>query len=190
VRARNRAFQALSQGLTGTTREALENLLTFTTCICSPGSVSKRIAGVCSRRYAALEDAGILTSVHRLTKIRRRSQDLFGAWASVWQVNRTSRSNLPALLDRLEYVRELARSALLASDGLWFDTARAFARSRGRRGAPAIPRTLATRRSGTAVTPDRNSRGSGFYNLGSEVPLAPAGQSQVRWRDRCRHHRR
>jgi hypothetical protein len=39
---------------------------------------------------AALEDAGLLTWVHRLTKIRRREQDLFGAWGSVWQVIRTS----------------------------------------------------------------------------------------------------
>jgi hypothetical protein len=39
---------------------------------------------------AALEDAGILTWVHRLTRIRRREQDLFGHWGSVWQVIRTS----------------------------------------------------------------------------------------------------
>ena len=38
----------------------------------------------------ALEDAGLLTWVHRLTKIRRREQDLFGHWGSVWQVIRTS----------------------------------------------------------------------------------------------------
>ena len=39
---------------------------------------------------AALEDAGLLTWVHRLTRIRRREQDLFGHWGSVWQVIRTS----------------------------------------------------------------------------------------------------
>jgi hypothetical protein len=39
---------------------------------------------------AALEDAGLLTWVHRITKIRRREQDLFGHWGSVWQVHRTS----------------------------------------------------------------------------------------------------
>ena len=39
---------------------------------------------------AALEAAGLLTWVHRLTKIRRREQDLFGHWGSVWQVIRTS----------------------------------------------------------------------------------------------------
>ena len=38
----------------------------------------------------ALEDAGLLTWVHRLTRIRRREQDLFGHWGSVWQVIRTS----------------------------------------------------------------------------------------------------
>jgi hypothetical protein len=39
---------------------------------------------------AALEDAGLLTWIHRLTRIRRREQDLFGAWGSAWQVIRTS----------------------------------------------------------------------------------------------------
>jgi hypothetical protein len=39
---------------------------------------------------AALEEAGILSWVHRLTKIRRREQDLFGQWSSVWQVIRSS----------------------------------------------------------------------------------------------------
>jgi hypothetical protein len=38
----------------------------------------------------ALEDAGLLTWVHRLTRIRRREQDLFGHWASSWQVLRSS----------------------------------------------------------------------------------------------------
>jgi len=49
---------------------------------------------------AALEDAGILTWVHRLTKIRRREQDLFGHWGSAWQVIRTSNSY--QLLDPLD----------------------------------------------------------------------------------------
>jgi hypothetical protein len=48
----------------------------------------------------ALEDAGLLTWVHRLTKIRRREQDLFGHWGSVWQVIRTS--NGYRFLDPLE----------------------------------------------------------------------------------------
>jgi hypothetical protein len=39
---------------------------------------------------AALEDAGILTWVNRLIRIRRREQDLFGTWGSIWQGIRTS----------------------------------------------------------------------------------------------------
>jgi hypothetical protein len=39
---------------------------------------------------AALEDAGLLTWVHRLTRIRRRERDLFGDLVSTWQVIRTS----------------------------------------------------------------------------------------------------
>jgi len=38
----------------------------------------------------ALEDAGLLSWVHRLVKVRRGEQDLFGHWASSWQVIRTS----------------------------------------------------------------------------------------------------
>jgi hypothetical protein len=49
---------------------------------------------------AALEDAGLLSWVHRLTKIRRREQDLFGHWGSAWQVIRTS--NGYRLLDPLD----------------------------------------------------------------------------------------
>jgi hypothetical protein len=48
----------------------------------------------------ALEDAGLLTWVHRLTRLRRREQDLFGAWGSVWQVIRTS--NAYQFLDPLD----------------------------------------------------------------------------------------
>ena len=38
----------------------------------------------------ALEEAGIMTWVNRITRIRRRERDLFGAWGSVLQVIRTS----------------------------------------------------------------------------------------------------
>jgi hypothetical protein len=38
----------------------------------------------------ALEEAGILTWVNRITRIRRRERDLFGGWSSVWQVIRIS----------------------------------------------------------------------------------------------------
>jgi hypothetical protein len=37
---------------------------------------------------AALEDAGLLTWVHRLVKVRHRERDLFGHWGSEWQVHR------------------------------------------------------------------------------------------------------
>ena len=39
---------------------------------------------------AALEDAGLLTWVHRITRIRRRERDLLGELATTWQVIRTS----------------------------------------------------------------------------------------------------
>ena len=61
---------------------------------------------------AALEDAGILSWVHRLTKIRRREQNLFGAWGSVWQVIRTS--NGYQFLDPLD--REPGRRAWCKSE--------------------------------------------------------------------------
>jgi hypothetical protein len=38
----------------------------------------------------ALEDAGLLSWVHRLVKVRHRERDLFGLWGSEWQVHRTS----------------------------------------------------------------------------------------------------
>ena len=48
----------------------------------------------------ALEDAGLLTWVHRLVKVRRRDHDLFCHWGSSWQVIRTS--NGYSFLDPLE----------------------------------------------------------------------------------------
>lgn len=38
----------------------------------------------------ALEEAGVLTWVHRITRIRERGPDLFGTWANRWRVIRTS----------------------------------------------------------------------------------------------------
>jgi hypothetical protein len=49
---------------------------------------------------AALEEAGLLTWVHRITKIRHRERDLFGHWGSEWQVIRTS--NAYRFLDPIE----------------------------------------------------------------------------------------
>jgi hypothetical protein len=62
---------------------------------CFPSYERLAVAAKCCRdsvcvAIAALEDAGLLTWVHRITKIRRREQDLFGHWGSVWQVHRTS----------------------------------------------------------------------------------------------------
>jgi hypothetical protein len=60
----------------------------------------------------ALEDANLVTWVHRLTRIRRREQDLFGHWGSVWQVLRTS--NGYRLLDPLD--REPSRCGWCKSE--------------------------------------------------------------------------
>ena len=67
----------------------------------------ERIAAVakCARSsvaiaVAALEEAGLLSWVHRLTKVRRGERDLFGHWGSVWQVIRTS--NGYSFVDPLE----------------------------------------------------------------------------------------
>ena len=38
----------------------------------------------------ALEEAGLLTWVHRIARIRERGPDLFGTWANRWRVIRTS----------------------------------------------------------------------------------------------------
>jgi hypothetical protein len=38
----------------------------------------------------ALEEAGLLTWVHRIARIRERGPDLFGIWANRWRVIRTS----------------------------------------------------------------------------------------------------
>jgi len=60
----------------------------------------------------ALEEAGLLTWVNRLTKIRRREQDLFGHWRSEWRVLRTS--NGYRFVDPLE--RESGRRAWCKSE--------------------------------------------------------------------------
>jgi hypothetical protein len=79
---------------------------------------------------AALEDAGILTWVHRLTKIRRREQDLFGHWGSVWQVIRIS--NAYQFLDPLE--REPGRRVWCKSE----NPARPQNREKQEDGAPLV----------------------------------------------------
>jgi hypothetical protein len=62
---------------------------------CFPGYERIASAAKCHRdtvneAIKALEEAGILTWVNRITRIRRRERDLFGAWGSVWQVIRIS----------------------------------------------------------------------------------------------------
>ena len=53
----------------------------------------------------ALEEAGILSWVNRLTRIRRRERDLFGQLVTVWRVIRTS--NAYRFIDPLD--RQLGR---------------------------------------------------------------------------------
>jgi Helix-turn-helix domain len=60
----------------------------------------------------ALEEAGVLTWVHRLATIRRRERDLFGHWGSQWQVIRSS--NGYQLLDPLN--SELGRRGWCKSE--------------------------------------------------------------------------
>ena len=72
---------------------------------CFPSYERIAAAAKCARSTVALavrelEGAGLLTWVHRLTKIRRREQDLFGHWGSAWQVIRTS--NGYSFVDPLE----------------------------------------------------------------------------------------
>ena len=70
----------------------------------------EKIAAVakCARSSVAvaireLEEAGVLTWVNRITRIRRQERDLFGHWASVLEVVRTS--NAYRFLDPLAAMR-------------------------------------------------------------------------------------
>jgi Helix-turn-helix domain len=53
-------------------------------------SVAKCHRDTVCEAVKALEQAGLLTWIHRITRIRRRERDLLGAWVSVWQVMRAS----------------------------------------------------------------------------------------------------
>jgi Helix-turn-helix domain len=62
---------------------------------CFPAYEKIAAAAKCARSSAAiaikaLEEAGILTWVNRIARIRRRERDLFGHLVTVWQVIRTS----------------------------------------------------------------------------------------------------
>ena len=72
---------------------------------CFPSYEKIAAAAKCARStvalaLAALEEAGLLTWVNRLVKVRRRERDLFGHWRSEWEVQRTS--NGYRLLDPLD----------------------------------------------------------------------------------------
>lgn len=63
--------------------------------LCFPSYESiAEAAGCCRSTVAeairALEDSGILSWTNRITRIRDRTRDLFGQWASRWRVIRTS----------------------------------------------------------------------------------------------------
>jgi hypothetical protein len=55
-----------------------------------PLNALQRWHALLNEAIKALEEAGILTWVNRITRIRRRERDLFGAWGSVCQVIRIS----------------------------------------------------------------------------------------------------
>jgi hypothetical protein len=62
---------------------------------CFPGYERIAAAAKCHRdavceAIKALEEAEIMTWVHRIARIRRRERDLFGCLATVWQVIRIS----------------------------------------------------------------------------------------------------
>jgi hypothetical protein len=62
---------------------------------CFPGYERIAATAKCHRdtvneAIKALEEAGIMTWVNRITRIRRRERDLFGVWGSAWQVIRIS----------------------------------------------------------------------------------------------------
>ncbi|MBO0735239.1 MAG: helix-turn-helix domain-containing protein [Alphaproteobacteria bacterium] len=62
---------------------------------CFPSYEKIAVAAKCCRdsvnvAIKALEEAGLLTWVNRITRIRRRERDLFGHFVTVWQVIRTS----------------------------------------------------------------------------------------------------
>ena len=76
---------------------------------CFPGYEKIAAAAKCCRdtvnvAIKALEDAGILTWVNRIARIRRRERDLLGQLVSIWQVIRTS--NAYRFIDPLSRLRQ------------------------------------------------------------------------------------
>jgi hypothetical protein len=87
--------------LTRATIEVLEALLwgfhNAKTGCCFPSYETIAAKAECCRgtvyeAIRALEFAGVLTWVNRITRIQVRERDLFGKWSSRWQVIRTSNS--------------------------------------------------------------------------------------------------
>jgi hypothetical protein len=85
--------------LTRATTEVLEALLwgfhNSKSGLCFPSYEAIAAKAECCRATVyeairALEFAGVLTWVNRITRIQVRERDLFGKWASRWQVIRTS----------------------------------------------------------------------------------------------------
>jgi Helix-turn-helix domain len=85
--------------LTRATIEVLEALLwgfhNAKTGCCFPSYQTIAAKAECCRgtvyeAIRALEFAGVLTWVNRITRIQVRGRDLFGKWSSRWQVIRTS----------------------------------------------------------------------------------------------------
>jgi hypothetical protein len=75
---------------------------------CFPSYERIAAGAKCARSSVAiaireLEDAGLLTWVHRIARIRRQERDLFGQWTSVIEVVRTS--NAYRFLDPLTAMR-------------------------------------------------------------------------------------
>jgi hypothetical protein len=102
--------------LTRATIEVLEALLwgfhNAKTGCCFPSYETIAAKAECCRgtvyeAIRALEFAGVLTWVNRITRIQIRERDLFGKWSSRWQVIRTSnayvfRDPLPAASSKSE----------------------------------------------------------------------------------------
>lgn len=66
---------------------------------CFPSYEAIAARAQCSRdtvyeAIKALEDAGVLTWVNRIFRVRERMPDLFGQWASRWRIVRTSNAYL------------------------------------------------------------------------------------------------
>ena len=112
---------------------------------CFPAYEKIATAAKCARSSVAvaikeLEDAGLLTWVNRIVRIRRQERDLFGHWVTVMEVVRTS--NAYRFLDPIAAIR-----------------GRKPAKSENRTGPPEARETKdGTRRQGPSLIPGETSR--------------------------------